>query len=150
MVDMNESLLDLSTAVEPPLVFTVDGQPYKLRTISHLSKLEEARLRTLNKQEEFILAKIDAIDPNLEDKLMALHEKLFDLRIELITMMTSLPREKAEKLPPIQQQNLINYVGMEVAAIRKRMEQDDKVEDYGKTDAELDAEKGAGEGPGEE
>jgi len=64
--------------------------------------------------------------------------------------MTSLPREKAEKLPPMQQQNLINFVGMEVAAIRKRMEQDDKVEDYGKTDAELDAEKGAGEGPGEE
>lgn len=150
MVDMDKSLLDLSTVVEPPLTFTVDDQPYELRTISHLSKLEEARLRTLNKQEEFILAKIDAIDPNNEDALMALHEKLFDLRIELITMMTSLPREKAEKLPPMQQQNLINFVGMEVAAIRRRMEQDDKVEDYGKTDAELAAKKGAEEEPSEE
>ena len=150
MVDMNKSLLDLSTSIEPPLVFTVDDEPYQLRTVSHLNKLEEARLRTLNKQEEFVLAQIDEANPENEPKLMALHEKLFDLRIELITMMTSLPREKAEKLPPIQQQNLINFVGMEVAAIRKRMEQDDKVEDYGKTDAELDAEKGAGEGPGEE
>ncbi len=128
MVDIDKSLIDLSTEVEPALTFTVDGESYLLRTISHLSKLEEARLRTLNKQEERILSKVETVDPEQEAVLMKLHERLFDLRIELIIMMTDLPKEKAEKLPPMQQQKLINFVGLEVETIRKRMDAAEEIE----------------------
>ncbi|KKK81640.1 hypothetical protein LCGC14_2811430 [marine sediment metagenome] len=140
MATLDKSLLDLSTEVVPSLTFTVDGEPYALRTISHLSKLEEARLRTLNKQEEAILAKVETVDPEQEAVLMKLHERLFDLRIELITMMTDLPKEKAEKLPPMQQQKLINFVGLEVETIRQRMAATEAIEEEVDTGAEGESE----------
>lgn len=128
----DKSLMDLSTEVEPALTFTVDGEPYDLRTVSHLSKIEEARLRTLNKQEEFILAKIEATEPDKESVLMSLHERLFDLRIVLITMMTTLPKELVEKLNPMVQQKLINFIGLEVEVIRARQKKE--AEDEGVVD----------------
>lgn len=132
-----KSLIDLSTAVEPSLPFTVDGEVYELRTISHLSKMEEARLRTLNKQEEFILAKIEAADPEKQKTVVLdLHKKLFDLRIELITMMTSLPQEKAEALPPMMQQKLIVFVGLEVGVILKRQAEETEDEENNDDDDE--------------
>ncbi len=135
----NRAIIDLSTAVEPTFTFTVDGEPYELRTVSHLSKVEEARLRSLTKREEYILNQVDALNPNNEKQMIVLHEKLFDVRVSLITMMTNLPTEIADKLGPMKQQKLVELIGLEVEDLRKLFEDED--DDDGECEDESEEDK---------
>lgn len=120
------SIFDLSTAVEPPLTFEVDGQPYELRTVSHLNVLEEAKLRRLFRREQVLDRQLAQLKPTDEAAMQRIGEQLRGLRIELITMMTSLPAETAERLPTLGQQKLIRAIGKEASELRGRGLEDEE------------------------
>jgi hypothetical protein len=125
----NESILSLNTEVEPTLVFEVDGDQYELRTVSHLSTLEEAKLRRLYRREEQLNSQLTKIGSKDDAALERIGTRLVGLRVELIVMMTNLPQEIAEQLPALAQNKLLRAIGKEASELRERgLEEDEGAE----------------------
>ena len=111
MTDDN-ALFALFGEGEPPITFEASGQLYELRTVSHLNKLEEIRVRTLMRREEQLTKQLEdeaLVDARVEE----INTKLVTLRVELICMMTTMSKEVVEDLPTMQQQRLATYIGLE-------------------------------------
>ena len=97
---------------EPPITFEASGELYELRTVSHLNKMEEVKVRVLMRREEQFTKQLG--DENLADaRAEEINTKLIALRVELICMMTTMPEAVVEKLPTMQQQRLAAYIGLE-------------------------------------
>ena len=111
---INDALFEISTAGDPAITFEAGGELYELRTISHLNKLEEIHVRGLSRRETQYVRQLN--DETLPDaQVKSINEKLVGLRVELICLMTTMPREVVEALPTIQQKRLVTYISMEKA-----------------------------------
>jgi hypothetical protein len=131
-----DNLITLSTQIEPAIPFTVDGERYELRTLSHMTKFEEAKVRALSKREEWILREIESTSPTNEERVMKLADSLAEIRVEILALMTTLPRDKIEALPIVAQRKLVLYAGMEIGALRKLLAVEHEVEEQLADDAE--------------
>lgn len=109
-----QSVLDLSTQVEEAKTFTVDGEPFKLLTLAHISKTEEARLMALFNRQERLSAQLDRAKNDREAEVAA--QGLQTTRTEILSLLTTMPREVAEALPLPAQVQLLNAVTEELSA----------------------------------
>lgn len=121
--DSSTPIFDLSSQVEPTLTFTVDGEPYELRTVSHLNTFEEAKLRRLVRREEQLVEQLAKPGPMSDAVLARIGQQIVDLRVELIEMMTTLPKELIVKLPPTAQQQIVRAIGQGVESLESRREE---------------------------
>lgn len=112
--DDNELLLDISTQVEPACRFAVDDETYTLRSLAHLNKKEEARVRWLLKREELFINRFNALNPDEDERGEELADKIRDVRIEVICTMTDCPRKVVEKLGIVAQMTILKRIGRDL------------------------------------
>jgi hypothetical protein len=104
-------VLDLSTTVDPPPIVAIDDEEFELRTMEHLSPLDEAKLRALVAKEERFTDQLTKVPTTDNNRLEAIAMQLRKTRIDLILLMTTIPKEKIEALPVPAQQQLIALIG---------------------------------------
>lgn len=104
-------VLDLSTVVEPTLLIGIDDVEYELRTLEHLTPVDEARLRALFAKEERYTEQLAGIPPTEEKRLEAVVVQLRKIRIDLIELMSTIPRGTIEKLNVVFQQRIVALIG---------------------------------------
>ena len=85
-----ESRLDLSTEALPPVIVTIDGTPYNVRTAEHLSLNEEGKLRAIIRQEEHFTSQMRQTPEN-EAEQEKIGKRLAGVRVKLLSMMTDIP-----------------------------------------------------------
>lgn len=93
----SSAILSLSTEVAKPKTFTVDEVEYDLLGLAHLSPNDEAEVTALLSRFEQAGARLDRAKSDQEAKSLA--ADLRRRRIGLITKMTTIPEDIAEKLP---------------------------------------------------
>jgi hypothetical protein len=95
--DSNAGLLSLSTQLEPARKFLVDGLEYEILGIDHLGKADEAEVMArFSKYVQTANALSVAADLG---KGTALAVSLRTQRIKILTMVTTLPADIADRLP---------------------------------------------------
>jgi hypothetical protein len=94
---VSDHILSLSTTVEPPKTFEVDSESYDLLGFSHLSPEDEARAQALFAR---FFALNRALDnaPN-EKQGESFAKRVREKRLQILTMLTTMPMEVAERLP---------------------------------------------------
>jgi hypothetical protein len=100
------AVLALSTTVKPAKKFTVDGAEYEMWSMDHLSKTDEAQVMALFARHALIGQELE-LSPNVA-KGSATAERLRTCRLQLLTKLTNLPREVADKLPISAQAQLLD------------------------------------------
>lgn len=111
---MSDTMLALSTTVKPARKFTVDGAEYEMWSMDHLSKSDEAIVMALFARHSLIGQELE-MSPNVA-KGSATAERLRNCRLQLLTKLTNLPREVAEKLPISGQAQLLDALEDEMSA----------------------------------
>lgn len=94
---MSEIALALSTEVAPAKKFTIDGEEYELLGTDHLSPSAEAEAMALFARHGVLQRDLD-ITPNVS-KGKEIAERLRKCRILILSKLTTVPTETAEKLP---------------------------------------------------
>lgn len=108
---MSDHILSLSTQVEPAKKFEIDDDEYDLLGVEHLSPEQEATVTARFVRFSQIARAMDrTTNERQQEKLAA---QLRERRIDLITLLTTVPREVAEKLPPSAQMQLFRAVSSE-------------------------------------
>jgi hypothetical protein len=131
----DEFILELSTTVAPAKQFTVDGKIYEMFTGAHLSPGQEAHINALFSQHIRLSRRLAAATSIKKGELLAAH--LRDIRIRLISTMTTLTYDEASALPMPAQVSLLN-------SIQRNMESADGVEDDGAEDEDEDEDEAEG------
>lgn len=98
-------VIELTTEVEPAKTFTVDGEEYKLLGFEHLSADAEAKL--MGNLARFERTQLQLQLTNDDKEATTLAKRLRSRRITLLTELTTLPQEVAEKLPLPSQVKLV-------------------------------------------
>lgn len=107
-----DPILELSTQVKPVSTFTVDGSSYDLLGLAHLSASDEAEVTAQLSRFEQIGLRLDRAKSDEEARKLAV--ELRKRRIRLITKMTTVPEDVAEKLPLEAQIKLFSAVRREL------------------------------------
>jgi hypothetical protein len=107
----DEFALDFTTALKPTKKFKVDGQPYEILTLDHLSPEGEAEVTAQ-------FARFGVLQMELEmsknvTKGTALAEAVQATRITILTRLTTMPKEVAASLHLTQQVALFEAVAAE-------------------------------------
>lgn len=89
--------LALSTEVAPAKKFTVDGEEFSLLGTDHLSPESEAEAMALFARHGILQRDLD-ITPNVH-KGTEIAERLRKCRILILTKLTTIPADTADKLP---------------------------------------------------
>ena len=113
MTDIDERLLfELSTEIAPPKVFAVDGAEYRILGLEHIGREEEARVVALFARHTRLNERLDKeVKQETSEKVaLAIH----DTRMSIITALTDLPRDVAEKLPHSGQVKLLRFIAEEL------------------------------------
>lgn len=108
---MADHILELSTEVEPAKTFTVDDEEYKLLGLEHLSDEDEAKATAAFTRFGQLLNALDRA--NSDQQATRLSKQLRERRIELITMLTTIPKDVASRLPLSAQVKLFRAVQQE-------------------------------------
>jgi hypothetical protein len=111
-IDSFDSLLTLSTQVEPAKKFTVDGEAFDLLSLSHVGKDEEARLMALYRRMERFSRAYDVSKNDQEAEKAA--AGIRNTRLEIICRFTTLPKHIAEELPLPAQVQLLTAIASEM------------------------------------
>lgn len=112
---MSDHILSLTTTIEPAKTFEVDGEAFQLLGFEHLSPEEEARATAAFTRFAQLDTRLSNAKSDAEAQQFA--TQLRKRRIQLITMLTTLPTEIAEKLPISAQTELFKAVQAENAAV---------------------------------
>lgn len=94
---MTDHILSLSTEVEPAQKFEIDGTEYDLLGVEHLSPEQEASATAKFTRFMQIARTLDRTTN--ERQATNLAKQLRERRIELITLVTTVPKDVAESLP---------------------------------------------------
>lgn len=108
-----DHVIELTTEVEPARTFTVDGEEYQLLGFEHLSADSEAKL--MGNLARFERTQLQLQLTNDDKEATTLAKRLRERRITLLTELTTLPRDVAEKLPLPSQVKLVR-VAQELVA----------------------------------
>lgn len=127
---MTDFALSLSTVLTPTKKFKVDGVPYDLLGIDHLSSEEEAEVMALFARYESLQDELSGQKNTDRGKVTATHMRA--TRISILTKLTTLPKDVANKLPLTAQVRLLETVQAETEA----NEEDTPVEDAPGAEAE--------------
>jgi len=127
-------LLELSTKIAPPKTFIVDEDEYQLLGFEHISKAQEATVTALFSRYNTLNIRL-AQAPSKE-KAERAATLLYNIRMELMCNLTTLPRDVAEKLPMSAQVQLLNAIRGEVGGSAPD-DDDDDVTDAAGVDEDL-------------
>lgn len=123
---MSDHILSLSTEVEPAKKFTIDEEEYLLKGFEHLSDEDEATVTAKFTRFMQILGQLErAKNDQTAERLATV---LRTRRVELITLLTNVPREVADKLPPGAQAQLFRQIQRETGLTA---DVDEDVDDLG-------------------
>jgi hypothetical protein len=124
-----DKIISLSTAAIPGIPVEIDGDTYEIRAADSLSTEEEVQLRTMNARERRLQETVEQTPAEQTSTLDTLNEKLQDIRIEMIVMMSNVPRTLVAKLPVTAQFKLVALIaGASPEEVLKRAkEQSDAV-----------------------
>lgn len=106
----NDPILSLSTEAAPGIPVEIDGELYEIRSIESFSTADEIQLRTLYTRERRLQELLEQTPADQETRIQELSEKLADVRIKLIELMTNIPRSVIEKLPVPAQLRLVAVI----------------------------------------
>lgn len=115
---MAEPILRLSTTSRPQgSPVEIDGQTYELyTTFDHLTPEQEARLRWVVRVYERLSEELaSCLD---EERGVELSKRLAALEIELLELMSTIPRDVLTKLPLSSRNELVALMGKEVVGGR--------------------------------
>jgi hypothetical protein len=104
----------LKTALKPTKKFTVDGEPYDMLGVDHLSTDEEAETVALFARYGVLQAELEMEKNTSKGKAIALQMKA--TRITLLSKLTTVPKDVAALLPLTQQVKLLEAIQSEVEA----------------------------------
>jgi hypothetical protein len=128
---MAESLA-LSTTIKEPKTFTVDGEPFKLLGIDHLSKDAETEALALFSRHQLLVQELSLADRL--DRGKAVAERVKKVRLMILCKLTNMPKDVAEKLPLGEQVKLLEALQEEIAGDDDVDEAAD--EEFSETDSE--------------
>lgn len=111
MMAEDRLLFELSTEIAPPVVFGVDGHEYHILGFEHMGKEEEARVMALFAKHRRLSDRLGETPNQAKAEQIAL--VLRDTRMLLISTLTDLPREVAEKLPMSGQLTILRFISQE-------------------------------------
>jgi len=94
---VTDHILELSTTVEPAKTFTVDDESYELLGFEHLSPEDEAKATGAFTRFGQLARRLDSASNDSQAATIA--KQLRTRRVDLIAMLTTIPRDVAEKLP---------------------------------------------------
>lgn len=104
-------LFDISTEVAEPIPFAVDGELYHIKGFEHMSRADEARTSALFARYNRLSRMLS--EAKKQDEAERIAAAMYDLRMELLTSLTDLPRPVAEKLPMSGQTKLMTAIAKE-------------------------------------
>lgn len=107
------SLMELTTEVAPTQKFTVDGAEYDLRGPDHLSDDEDAKLTAMFARHDKLSGSLS--EAKNDETATSLAKKLADKRVDIIVILTTMPRDEAKKLPLKAQQKLFRAIRNELS-----------------------------------
>ena len=108
---MTDHILELSTTVEPAETFAVDDTTYELLGFEHLSPEQEAAATGAFTRFQQCAVHLDrAQSAGAAEKIAA---ELRKRRLDVLCLLTTMPREVAEKLPMSAQVALFKAVRQE-------------------------------------
>ncbi len=105
--------LELSTALKEPKLFLVDGEEYKLLGLDHLTPEQEAETMALFSRLNILTEELSAEANVSKGTKKALELK--ETRMVLLTKLTTLNREVAQRIPLTQQVLLLEAIQAEVS-----------------------------------
>lgn len=108
-------LMALSSAVEEPKKFLLDGVEYQLFSTDHISPQDEAYVMALLSRHNILTRQLATERNVARGKHIA--EEQRKARIEVIARLTSVPRSQATTLPISVQVKLLEAISDEVAVI---------------------------------
>lgn len=109
LLDSEESF-DFSTAALDATPITIDGDPYEMKTVDHLSKAQEARVRVLFRDETRLGDQLDKTKPTDDKKRQRLSERMSDKQIEILSMMINAPKAKIAELRQSDRSRVIRHI----------------------------------------
>lgn len=111
---MSDHVLELTTELEPAATFTVDGEEYELLGFEHLTPEQEAKATGAFTRFQQASIRLDrsSTDKEAEQRAKDVRKR----RLDCIALLTTMPREVAEKLPPSAQIKLFKAVNDEAGA----------------------------------
>ncbi len=104
-------LFDISTEVAEAIPFAVDGELYHISGWEHMSRSDEAKTTAIFAKYNRLSRMLEEAKKREEGERIA--AAMYDLRMELLSSLTDLPREVAEKLPMSGQAKLMNAIARE-------------------------------------
>lgn len=110
----DDLLLDISTKAEAACRFAVDDETYSLRSLAHLNKKEEAKVRWLLKREELLINRFNSLNPDEDERGEELADKIRDVRVDVICMMTDCPNKVVQKLGIVAQMTILKRIGRDL------------------------------------
>jgi hypothetical protein len=107
---MSSYAFEISTAAKEPVLFTVDGKEYEILGFERQSKGVEAHLTALFARHSRLQERLAKAKPEVAEKI---GESLYDIRIEILTSLTTVPRDIVETIPRSGQIQLMNAIAKE-------------------------------------
>jgi len=107
----NDYVLNLSTQVKPAKKFLVDGEPYDMLGLEHLSPEMEARSTALFSRHEAMQRQLSTGLSQHESESVA--KRMRDVRVEIIATLTTMPKDKISELPLPAQVDLLDALRIE-------------------------------------
>lgn len=127
----SKPLFSLSTDVVEALQFEIDGHVYRLKTLSHLTRAEEAHFRALISRESVIDERLRKCKKSEQDKADRLATQLLEIRRSVLELMADVPGDVLDKLTPPQQVRIMSYIGKDPADLANGDADDDDSGDIG-------------------
>lgn len=120
MTTQTQTVLDLTTSDED-FKFAIDGELYTFRTISSLPPVEEAALQILMKREQHLSELLEKTPSKADERITKISGRLRDVRVELITMMTSAPEDVVRKLSFVKHLQILNALTQTPESLREAL-----------------------------
>jgi hypothetical protein len=111
---MSDPILSLSTELDPPSVFEVDGEQYQLLGLTHLSDEQESKATAMFSRFGQLTYKMETAPTDKEAEKLS--KDLRKRRLDIIAFLTTMPRDVVEKLPLPGQIQLFQAVRRETNA----------------------------------
>lgn len=105
---MTEFEISLSTALSPAKKFQLDGDPYDLLGIDHLSPNDEARVMALFARLGVLTAELELTSNVNRGEELA--KRVKETRLNILAKLTSAPKDSLEKLPLGEQVRLLGAI----------------------------------------
>lgn len=122
-VEEKDSILSLSTAIEPAEKVKVDGEEFEILGFRHLSDEDEAEVVALLARYDNLSMQL--VTTNDDREAVAVARKLRAKRVALLTKLTTIPEKVLVKLPPTEQIKLTRVV-QSMASVTPEEDGDDK------------------------